>query len=69
MIRLVATDLDGTFWDPDLIPPRAHVMAANELIDAGVTVLGRNVPAAASGRSAAGGWARILDLVEASVSS
>jgi hypothetical protein len=39
VIRLVATDLDGTFWDSDLIPPRAHVIAANELIDAGVTVL------------------------------
>jgi hydroxymethylpyrimidine pyrophosphatase-like HAD family hydrolase len=39
MIRLVATDLDGTFWDSDLIPPRVHLTAANELIDAGITVL------------------------------
>ena len=39
MIRLVATDLDGTFWDADLVPPRVHLTAANELIDAGVTVL------------------------------
>jgi haloacid dehalogenase-like hydrolase len=39
VIRLVATDLDGTFWDADLVPPKAHLSAANELIEAGVTVL------------------------------
>lgn len=39
MIRLVATDLDGTFWGSDLIPPKSHLRAAHELIDAGVTVL------------------------------
>jgi hydroxymethylpyrimidine pyrophosphatase-like HAD family hydrolase len=39
MIRLVATDLDGTFWNSDLIPSQLHLEAAHELIDAGVTVL------------------------------
>lgn len=39
MIRLVATDLDGTFWSPERIVPRSHVSAAKELIGAGVTVL------------------------------
>jgi hydroxymethylpyrimidine pyrophosphatase-like HAD family hydrolase len=39
MIRLVATDLDGTFWDTHLVPPKAHVAATKELIAAGVTVL------------------------------
>jgi hydroxymethylpyrimidine pyrophosphatase-like HAD family hydrolase len=39
MIRLVATDLDGTFWDTHLVPPKEHLAAARELIAAGVTVL------------------------------
>jgi hydroxymethylpyrimidine pyrophosphatase-like HAD family hydrolase len=39
VIRLVATDLDGTFWDADLALPQAHLAAARELIEAGVTVL------------------------------
>jgi hydroxymethylpyrimidine pyrophosphatase-like HAD family hydrolase len=39
VIRLVATDLDGTFWDTHLVPPKAHVTAAKELVAAGVTVL------------------------------
>ena len=39
VIRLVATDLDGTFWDADLALPQAHLVAARELIEAGVTVL------------------------------
>jgi hydroxymethylpyrimidine pyrophosphatase-like HAD family hydrolase len=39
VIRLVATDLDGTFWDADLVPPPAHLSAAKELVEAGVTVL------------------------------
>ena len=39
MICLVATDLDGTFWDAHLRPPVAHLAAAQELLEAGVTVL------------------------------
>jgi len=39
VIRLVATDLDGTFWGSDFTPPQSHLKAARELIDAGVTVL------------------------------
>ncbi len=39
VIRLVATDLDGTFWGTHLVPPAAHLAAAKELLDAGVTVL------------------------------
>jgi len=39
VIRLVATDLDGTFWDSSFIPPSSHVAAARELTEAGVTVL------------------------------
>jgi hydroxymethylpyrimidine pyrophosphatase-like HAD family hydrolase len=39
MIRLVATDLDGTFWGRDLIAPDAHVAAVKELLRRGVTVL------------------------------
>ena len=39
VIRLVATDLDGTFWDSDLAPPQSHCRAAHDLADAGVTVL------------------------------
>lgn len=39
VIRLVATDLDGTFWDQDLVPPEAHVAAVKEIVAAGVTVL------------------------------
>ena len=39
MIRLLATDLDGTFWGPDLMPPPAHVAAVQHLQRRGVTVL------------------------------
>jgi len=39
VIRLVATDLDGTFWGEHLVPPTAHLAAARELLEAGVTVL------------------------------
>ncbi len=39
MIRLVATDLDGTFWGPDLVPPAEHVAAVHQLERRGVTVL------------------------------
>ena len=39
MIRLVATDLDGTFWDASFVPPKSHVVAAGDLVEAGVTVL------------------------------
>lgn len=39
MIRLVATDLDGTFWGPDRTPPARHVAAVRELEARGVTVL------------------------------
>lgn len=39
MIRLVVTDLDGTFWDRDLSVPEAHLDAATELADRGVEVI------------------------------
>jgi hydroxymethylpyrimidine pyrophosphatase-like HAD family hydrolase len=39
VIRLVATDLDGTFWDAYLAIPTAHLKAAEELIEADVVVL------------------------------
>ncbi len=39
MIRLLATDLDATFWGPDLVPPKEHVDAVSVLADRGVTVL------------------------------
>jgi hydroxymethylpyrimidine pyrophosphatase-like HAD family hydrolase len=39
VIRLVATDLDGTFWNSDLTIPADHLASARELINAGVTVL------------------------------
>lgn len=39
VIRLVATDLDGTFWDEELVVPSAHLAAAQELVESGVTVL------------------------------
>jgi hydroxymethylpyrimidine pyrophosphatase-like HAD family hydrolase len=39
VIRLVATDLDGTFWDASFVPPSSHVAVVGDLVDAGVTVL------------------------------
>jgi len=39
MIRLVATDLDGTFWGPDLVPPSEHLAAVRELERRNVIVL------------------------------
>ena len=39
VIRLVATDLDGTFWGADFVPPAEHVAAVRELERRGVTVL------------------------------
>jgi hydroxymethylpyrimidine pyrophosphatase-like HAD family hydrolase len=39
VIRLVATDLDGTFWGPDLVPPVEHVAAVQKLARLKVTVL------------------------------
>lgn len=39
MIRLVATDLDGTFWGPDFVPPAEHIAAVHELERRRVTVL------------------------------
>jgi hydroxymethylpyrimidine pyrophosphatase-like HAD family hydrolase len=39
VIRLVATDLDGTFWGRDLIAPVEHVAAVKELLRRDVTVL------------------------------
>jgi hydroxymethylpyrimidine pyrophosphatase-like HAD family hydrolase len=39
VIRLLATDLDGTFWGPDFVPPPEHVAAVDELACKGVTVL------------------------------
>jgi hydroxymethylpyrimidine pyrophosphatase-like HAD family hydrolase len=35
----VATDLDGTFWGPGLVPPAEHVAAVHELARRNVTVL------------------------------
>jgi hydroxymethylpyrimidine pyrophosphatase-like HAD family hydrolase len=39
MMRLVATDLDGTFWDADRVVPERHAAAARRLASLGVTVL------------------------------
>ena len=39
MIRLVATDLDGTLWGPDMVVPERHAQAIGELARRGVTVL------------------------------
>lgn len=39
VIRLVATDLDGTFWDGSFVPPLSHVAAVGELMKRDVTVL------------------------------
>lgn len=39
VIRLLATDLDGTFWGPDLVPPAVHVAAVAELARRDVIVL------------------------------
>lgn len=39
MIRLLATDLDGTFWGPDFVPPPEHIAAVDELARQDVTVL------------------------------
>ena len=39
MIRLVATDLDGTLWGQDMIVPEQHVHAIHELTRRGITVL------------------------------
>ena len=39
VIRLLATDLDGTFWGPDFVPPPEHVAAVEELARRDVTVL------------------------------
>lgn len=39
MIRLVATDLDGTLWGPDMVVPEPHARAVAELGRRGITVL------------------------------
>jgi hydroxymethylpyrimidine pyrophosphatase-like HAD family hydrolase len=39
VIRLIATDLDGTFWGPDMKVPVRHAEAVRELDALGVTVL------------------------------
>lgn len=39
VIRLVATDLDGTFWYADMVVPERHADAVRELAAVGVTVL------------------------------
>lgn len=39
VIRLVATDLDGTFWNADMVVPEQHLGAVDELNSLGVTVL------------------------------
>ena len=45
MIRLVVTDLDGTFWDEDLAVPEPHrqTVAALRDRDVEVMVAGRDV--------------------------
>ncbi len=39
VIRLIATDLDGTLWGPDMVVPERHARAIGELARRGVTVL------------------------------
>jgi len=39
VIRLVATDLDGTLWGPDMVVPELHCQAIGELARRGVAVL------------------------------
>lgn len=39
VIRLVATDLDGTFWGPEMVVPERHVQTIDQLCRRGVTVL------------------------------
>lgn len=39
MIRLVTTDLDGTFWDTSRMVPKQHAEAVRELAARGITVL------------------------------
>ena len=39
VIRLIATDLDGTFWGVDMVVPERHADAVRELASLGVTVL------------------------------
>lgn len=39
MIRLVVTDLDGTFWDSQMVVPNAHVDAVRALAERGVEVV------------------------------
>jgi hydroxymethylpyrimidine pyrophosphatase-like HAD family hydrolase len=39
VIRLVATDLDGTFWGRNFVPPAEHVTAVHELARRDVSVL------------------------------
>lgn len=39
MIRLVATDLDGTLWGPNMVVPEPHARAIAQLGRRGVTVL------------------------------
>jgi hydroxymethylpyrimidine pyrophosphatase-like HAD family hydrolase len=39
VVRLLATDLEGTFWGPDFVPPPEHLAAVEELARQDVTVL------------------------------
>jgi hydroxymethylpyrimidine pyrophosphatase-like HAD family hydrolase len=39
VIRLIATDLDGTLWGPDMVVPPDHVEAIEELARRGITVV------------------------------
>lgn len=39
VIRLIATDLDGTFWGTDMVVPERHADAVRELASMGIAVL------------------------------
>lgn len=66
MIRLVVTDLDGTFWGRDLVVPDAHLVALEQLAVRGVDVMvatsrRRRVAAEHLGRSGLVPAAVVLD--------
>ncbi|MGO9857561.1 MAG: hypothetical protein ACLPYY_21280 [Acidimicrobiales bacterium] len=66
MIRLLATDLDGTFWGSDFVPPPEHVAAVDELARQDVTVCGVPEPESQSAIVGPIGW--FLEVSEVPVS-